>query len=210
MIELCCDPPIHGRELAGHSSTASNHQPAATTIAAPAANSCAIRLPSFGGPPIRYVSARGGTTSSTCNCLARNPNPINPPVSSNQRQRPSATARVIAHAAPIIRNTSSASGLLNRNISTATGVTARAVPAINPAAGPNDLRTVAHNSATLATPSRTCGTSMLQLLSPNSRTESSITHSEAGGLSTVIELAASEEPKKNASHDCEPACIAAA
>ena len=34
-------------------------------------------------------------------------------------------------------------------------------------------------------------------------------HSDIGGLSTVIEFAASEDPKNHASHDCEPACIAA-
>ena len=36
-----------------------------------------------------------------------------------------------------------------------------------------------------------------------------MTHSEAGGLSTVIELAASEEPKKKACQSAEPACTAA-
>ena len=34
-------------------------------------------------------------------------------------------------------------------------------------------------------------------------------HSDIGVLSTVIELAASEEPKKNAFHDSEPAWTAA-
>ena len=50
---------------------------------------------------------------------------------------------------------------------------------------------------------------MAQLLSPKIRTDSAISHSDAGGLSTVIELAASEEPKKKAFHDCDPACTAA-
>ena len=50
---------------------------------------------------------------------------------------------------------------------------------------------------------------MLQLERPKSRTESAIGHSESGVLSTVIELAASLEPKKNAFHDSEPACTAA-
>ena len=50
---------------------------------------------------------------------------------------------------------------------------------------------------------------MLQALSPNSRTDSAITHSEAGVLSTVIELAASDEPKKNAFQLTEPAWAAA-
>ena len=38
------------------------------------------------------------------------------------------------------------------------------------------------------------GTRMLQVLSPNTRTDATMTHSDAGVLSTVIELPASEEP----------------
>ncbi len=41
------------------------------------------------------------------------------------------------------------------------------------------------------------------------RTESPMTHSEAGGLSTVMEFAASDEPKKSAFQLSEPACAAA-
>jgi hypothetical protein len=40
----------------------------------------------------------------------------------------------------------------------------------------------------------TCGMRMLNELSPNTRTDRAMAHSEAGGLSTVIELPASEEP----------------
>lgn len=47
---------------------------------------------------------------------------------------------------------------------------------------------------------------MLHDDSPKSRIDSAMTHSEAGVLSTVIELAASEDPKKKAFHDSEPAC----
>ncbi|SHV60235.1 Uncharacterised protein [Mycobacteroides abscessus subsp. abscessus] len=50
---------------------------------------------------------------------------------------------------------------------------------------------------------------MLQLLSPNTRTDSSMSQSAAGGLSTVIEFAASEDPKNPAFHETEPACTAA-
>ena len=50
---------------------------------------------------------------------------------------------------------------------------------------------------------------MLHDESPKTRTDSAIGHSASGVLSTVIELAASEEPKKNAFHDSEPACAAA-
>ena len=50
---------------------------------------------------------------------------------------------------------------------------------------------------------------MLHDESPKTRTDRAIAHSAIGGLSTVIELAASEEPKKNAFHDSDPAWAAA-
>jgi len=56
---------------------------------------------------------------------------------------------------------------------------------------------------------RACGTRMLQELSPKIRTDSPITHSDAGGLSTVMALAASEEPKNQAVQSCAPAWAAA-
>ncbi len=91
-------------------------------------------------------------------------------------------------------STSSASGLSNRNISTATGVRAVAAPAISAAPGAKRRRTIRYTRATVATPISASGSRMLQALSPKSRTERSITQSEAGGLSTVIELPASDEP----------------
>src|SRR5690349_8582183 len=106
-------------------------------------------------------------------------------------------------------STSRASGLLNRNISTAIGVRASTAPAISPATGPYQRRTVAKSRPTLATPISACGTRMLHELTPKIRADNAITHSAAGVLSTVIELAASEEPKKNAFQLSEPACTAA-
>ena len=50
---------------------------------------------------------------------------------------------------------------------------------------------------------------MFQELSPKSRTDSPITHNDAGGLSTVMALAASDEPRSQAAQSCEPACAAA-
>jgi len=50
---------------------------------------------------------------------------------------------------------------------------------------------------------------MLQLFTPNSRADPAITHRDAGVLSTVIELAASDEPKKNAFQLADHACAAA-
>ena len=50
---------------------------------------------------------------------------------------------------------------------------------------------------------------MLQELSPNIRAERSMTHSEAGGLSTVMKLEESDEPKKKAFQLLLPAWTAA-
>ena len=46
-------------------------------------------------------------------------------------------------------------------------------------------------------------------MSPNARTDSAIAQIDKGGLSTVIELAASEDPKNRAFQLCEPAWAAA-
>ena len=119
------------------------------------------------------------------------------------------TARCVAYAAPTSSSTSSASGLLNRNIRTATGVSASAAPAISPAPGPGPACTAAYSSPTDATPISACGTRTLQLLSPKIRTESPVTHSDAGVLSTVIAFAASDEPKNHAFQLSAPACAAA-
>ena len=51
---------------------------------------------------------------------------------------------------------------------------------------------------------------MLHEEKPKIRAEAAITHSEAGGLSTVITLPASSEPKKKASQLWVIACTAAA
>ena len=51
---------------------------------------------------------------------------------------------------------------------------------------------------------------MLQLEKPNSRPDSSITHREAGGLSTVMKFEESMEPNRNAFQLWVPACTAAA
>lgn len=50
---------------------------------------------------------------------------------------------------------------------------------------------------------------MLQELRPKIRTDNPMTHNDAGGLSTVMALAASEEPKNQAAQSCDPAWAAA-
>ena len=61
----------------------------------------------------------------------------------------------------------------------------------------------------MATPSRAWGTRMLHEFTPKRRAEIPITQSEAGGLSTVMKLDASKEPKKKAFQLLVPAWTAA-
>ena len=51
---------------------------------------------------------------------------------------------------------------------------------------------------------------MVKALKPNSRPVNPITHSAAGGLSTVMALPASSEPNSQAFQSWVPACTAAA
>ena len=50
---------------------------------------------------------------------------------------------------------------------------------------------------------------MLQEFSPNRRTERPVIHRAAGGLSTVMALAESDEPKNHAVQSWDPAWAAA-
>ena len=63
---------------------------------------------------------------------------------------------------------------------------------------------------TVARPARASGSSMDQLEKPKIRPESSITHREAGGLSTVMKEPGSSEPKKKAFQLSVPLFTAAA
>src|SRR4051812_16626412 len=103
-----------------------------------------------------------------------------------------------------------ASGLLYRNISALTGVSASTPPAMRPAAGENQRRTAAYRRPTAATPSSAWGTRMLHELTPKRRADRSMAQSARGALSTVIASPASDEPKRNAFQLLEPACTAAA
>ena len=99
---------------------------------------------------------------------------------------------------------------MKRKISAATGVSASTSPASRPAPGPNQRLTAAYRTATEATPSRACGTSIDQELNPKMRADISMTHSDAGVLSTVMKFEESNEPKKNAFQLLVPAWTAAA
>ena len=197
--------------------TIATHQPAATAITAPAASRCPIRRRTVAGAATRYTRAKAGTTRNACSILAKKPSPTQPPATSSHRRPPGSRERTIAYAPSVSSSTSSASGLLNRNISAATGVVAGTSPASSPQAaatcGPasaaSDRRTAACSTPTAATPISACGTRMLQEFTPNTRADSAIGHSAPGVLSTVIAPAASEAPKKNAFQLTEPACAAA-
>ncbi len=189
--------------------TTTTHQNDATRSATPASASWPVRRRRRGGPATRYASAKAGTTMNAWSILVMNPKPTSAPAVTSHAVRPLSMALTVAYAAPTSSSVSSASGLLNRNIRAATGVTASTAPASRPAAPPNHRRTVAYSSPTAATPSSACGTRMLHALTPNRRAEISITHSAAGGLSTVIEPAASDAPKKAAFQLFVPACTAA-
>ena len=161
------------------------------------------------GAAIRYASPKAGSTRNACNILARKPNPTATPAKASQRGLAFSSARTTQYAPATSISTRSASGLLKRNISAATGVSASTAPARRPTAGPDVRRTVAYSSHTEPTPISACGTRTLHALTPNSRADSEITHTAAGVLSTVIAFAASLEPKNNAFQLCAPACAAA-
>ena len=215
---LSVDPPMYGRSAAGVSSTAAIHHPAETTIASAAASSCRTRRQNGTGAATRYASPNAGTLSTASPLLVRNPNPNATPAPTSHQVRPCSSARVTQYAATTTSSTMNASGLSNRKMRTAAGVSAIAAPAISPAAAParpparprTARRTVAHSSPAAATPSSACGTSSDQLLKPKIRPDSPMTQSDAGGLSTVMKFEESSEPKNHAFQFSVPACTAAA
>jgi hypothetical protein len=124
--------------------------------------------------------------------------------------RPASIARTVQYAPAISSSVSSASGLSNRNISAAAGVSASAAPASSPATGPDQRRTAPYSRPTAATPHSACGTSRLHDDMPKIRADRPDSHSAAGGLSTVITLPGSSAPKNHAVQLCAPAWVAAA
>src|SRR5215469_18279175 len=207
---LFVDPPKYGRSAAGVSCAMATHQPAPATTETPNTTTCHSRRRKRTGPAHRYATANPGTTRNACIILARNPNPSKSPAKTSHRVRSRSIARCTQYADAVISSTSSASGLLNRKISAAAGVSASTSPATRPAPGPNHRRTAAYSKNTAKTPSSASGASIDHELNPNTRADSSITHSDAGVLSTVMKFDESNEPKKNAFHDLVPACTAAA
>ena len=186
------------------------YQPAETISAAAPTISFQMRCHSPTGAATRNASASPGTTRKACSILVRNAKPSAQPANAIHRVLAVSVARTTQYAAATSSSTSSASGLLNRNINAATGVSASAAPAIRPAPGPLTRRTAAYSSATAPTPISACGSSMVNALKPNSLPDNPITHIAAGGLSTVMALPASSDPNSHAFRSCVPACAAAA
>ena len=209
-MELFVDPPMYGRADAGHSVTAATHQPADNNSAAPPANSCKTRARSRGRPAHRYTPANTGSTMNACSILVSNASPSSTPHSTSPRVRPVSIADHSAQADASSNNVSKASGLLYRNMTTATGVTASASAARWAATSPAHLRTSRCRISTDATPATASGSRMLHELKPNTRADNACTQKAAGGLSTVMNDPGSMAPKKNAFQLTVPAFTAAA
>ena len=73
----------------------------------------------------------------------RKPRPMKTPTIMNHFGEACSIDFIVAQAPSAMSRSSSASGLLKRNISTATGVSARTTPAMRPAAAPKWRLTVA-------------------------------------------------------------------
>ncbi len=207
---MSVEPAMYGRESAGHRPTSATYHPADTTIAAAPTSNFPMRCHSPTGAATRNTSAKPGTTRNACSIFVRNAKPTAQPANAIQRVLAVSVARTMQYAATMSSSTINASGLLNRNIKAATGVSASTAPAIRPATGPLHRRTVEYSSATEPTPINACGTSMVNELKPNSLPDRPITHIAAGGLSTVMALPGSSDPNSHAFQSCVPAWTAAA
>ena len=186
---------MYGRSDAGVSHINIGHASPTAAIAAPPTSSCLTAVTRPFGATQNHASARPGTTSSAAAIFVSNPSPTNTPLStSHLRLPPLRRPRSSAHTAPTRHSTSSASGLLWREIATVIGVSASVRPATKPAWRPNRERARSYVSPTVATPISACGTSNAHALNPNARADNACTHSASGGLSTVCSPAASNEP----------------
>ena len=106
-----------------------------------------------------------GTTTSATSIFVSKPRPTHTPDATSQRVRrwvgSESSARTAHHSAATQHSTSSASGLLWREIATVIGVSASASPPTSPPIRPKRRRIRSYSSATLATPISACGTRML-------------------------------------------------
>ena len=146
---LSCEPPMYGRRRGGPQRD-DRHPPAGgDDHAAPAATSW--QQPRDARASARRSGRRARSRArpvSACSIFVRKPKPTSDAAPSTATGCCRARAHgSVAYAAATSSSVSSASGLLKRNISAATGVSASTAPAIRPAAAPNQRRTVAYSSA---------------------------------------------------------------
>src|SRR5690242_11989025 len=161
---LSVDPAMYGRDEAGHNKVRITNQPADARNATPATSTCRNRARRVVGAAIRYAAASAGATIKPSSILARNAKPSATPANASHLGLACCTARTVQYAAAVISNTITASGLLNRNINAATGVSASTAPASRPMRGPLIRATAPYSSATAATAISACGIIMLALL----------------------------------------------
>ncbi len=90
---MFCEPPMYGRDDAGHSSTIATHQPPETTSASVAAASCPNRFLSDTGAHTAYTTASGGRIRNAWSVLVRNAKPIATPAHTSHFVRPSSRPR---------------------------------------------------------------------------------------------------------------------
>ena len=133
-------PEIHGRSDAGVSHTSSGHARPTTTIAAPPASSCLTAIAWPRGATHSHAAAIPGTTISATAIFASKPRPTQTPASTSHRVRPSSSAPTVHQSAAAQHRTSSASGLLCREMATVIGVVASTRPATKPAPRPKRRR----------------------------------------------------------------------
>ena len=154
-------PATHGRPDAGVSHISTGHASPTTDIAAPPASSwpTAARRPR--GATQSHAAVMAGTTIRATPIFASKPSPTAIPARTSQRVRPSSSPRTMNQSAATQQRISSASGLLLREMATATGEVARTSPATKPATRPKRRRTRSYTSTTVATPISASGTRRL-------------------------------------------------
>ncbi len=133
-------PEIQGRLEAGVSVTSSGHAPPTTIIAAPPARSWRSAVSRPRGATQSQAATIPGTIISATAIFVSKPSPTQTPDSTSQRVRPSSSARTTNQSAATEHSTSSASGLLWREMATVIGVTASTRPAMAPATRPKRRR----------------------------------------------------------------------
>ena len=125
------------------SSTIATHQPPATTSAAAPASSQSLRAAAQrAGRGDHPHERERGDHEVRLQALRQEREADERAGRHEPRVPPASTARTRAYAPATSSSVRIASGLLKRNMSAATGVSARAAPASSAAAGPNQRRTI--------------------------------------------------------------------